>query len=310
MIVTSIVAVVFIMFTFFGSPAEFSETIRSEHPRLLEFTWTPELYIGITLPWAFFALTNPQVSQRMYVPDKMKNLKRMIMYFAAFGFLYTIIATLFGYQAAHIVPGLENADQAMPRLLAEIPTGLALIIFVGIFAAASSTLGSIILTLSSLFSRDIARNLRPDISEGTERWIGRLAIFVLLVACIVFAWFRPGLITVLSSMASGGLLVMAPTIIAAFFWKRATAPAAIVSMAVGGAITAVMYLANIYPLGWWPSVWGLLITSILFVAITLFTTPPRGAGEFIDNLERELTEKGFRLERKGKHSSRAGGDLP
>jgi SSS family solute:Na+ symporter len=298
MIVTSIIALVFVMFQFFGSPAGFVETITTENPDLLRFTWSPELFFGITLPWAFFALTNPQVSQRMFVPDKMINLKRMIMYFAAFGFLYTIIATLFGYQAASILPGLDNPDEAMPQLLTQIPTALALIIFVGIFAAATSTLGSIILTLSSLFSRDIARNIRPDISEKQETWIGRLSMFVLLAACIVFAYFRPGLITVLSSMASGGLLVMAPTIVAAFFWKRATAAAAIISMSVGGVITAAMYLTNFYPLGWWPSVWGLLITTVIFVAVSYMTSPPPGAADFIGDVEAQLDRGGFRLKKR------------
>jgi SSS family solute:Na+ symporter len=122
-------------------------------------------------------------------------------------------------------------------------------------------------------------------------------MLVLLLACIVFAWFRPGLITVISSMASGGLLVMAPAIIGAFFWKRGTAAGALTSMVVGGVLTAVMYLANIYPLGWWPSVWGALITTVLYVAVSLFTAPPTRAGEFIDWLSAELEAKGFRRRR-------------
>jgi SSS family solute:Na+ symporter len=297
MLVTSIVALVFVSFQFFGSPGEFATSVTENHPELLEFTWDLKLFVGLTLPWAFFALTNPQVSQRMYVPDRIASLRRMILYFAAFGFLYTIISTLFGYQAAVLLPGLENPDEAMPTLLTRVPTILGLIIFVGIFAAATSTLGSIILTLSSLFVRDIVKHVNPDVPERTETWLGRLAMIVLLAACIVFAWFRPGLITVLSSMASGGLLVMAPAIIGAFFWRRATAAGALVSMAIGGVLTAVMYLANIYPLGWWPSVWGAGVTTILFVGVSLATRPPESAGEFIDWLNNELERKGFRRRR-------------
>jgi hypothetical protein len=33
-------------------------------------------------------------------------------------------------------------------------------------------------------------------------------------------------------------------------------------MAVGGVLTAVMYLGNIYPFGWWPSVWGAGISTV------------------------------------------------
>jgi SSS family solute:Na+ symporter len=300
MIATAVIALLFITFAFFGSPAGFTATIAAERPDLLTFTWDPRLFIGLALPWAFFALTNPQVAQRMYVPDRVISLKRMVLYFSVFGFLYTVISTLFGLQAAHLIPGLDNPDQAMPRLLARVPAAMGLIIFIGIFAAATSTLGSIILTLSSLFARDVVKNLaRADgLETRAETWMGRVSMVALLGFCVLFAWFRPGLISVLSSMASGGLLVMAPTLVAAFFWKRASAWGAVVSMAAGALLTAALYLSGFYPFGWWPPVWGLGLTSLLFVSVSLLTTPPEGAGEFIDRVERELEEQGFRLARR------------
>lgn len=294
MLVTSITALAIVAYSFFGSPGGFFDTVTRESPELLRFNWDPNFFIGITLPWAFFALTNPQVSQRMYIPNTVASLRRMVLFFAIFGFLYTIISTFFGMQSASIVPGLENADNAMPSLMTKLPGAISLILFLGIFAAASSTLGSIILTLSSLFARDVIKHLRPDVSERVERGSGRVALIVLLLACIGFAWLRPGLITVLSSMASGGLLVMAPAIIGAFFWRRGTAPAALISMAVGGVLTAVLYISGWQPLGWWASVWGAIVTTLLFVAVSLVTTAPEGASKFIDDLEAELVENGFR----------------
>ena len=303
MILTSLAALFFGFFVFFGSPAGFFSTVTRDNPDLLRFTWSPRLFIGLSLPWAFFALTNPQVAQRMYVPDRVVSLKRMILYFSIFGFLYTIISTLFGLQAANLLPGLDNPDKAMPAYLSMVPTAMGLIIFIGIFAAASSTMGSIVLTLSSLFSRDVIRNIKPGISERAETWVGRLSMLILLVLCIVFAYFRPGLISVLSSMASGGLLVMAPAIVAAFFWKRGSAAAAVVSMAAGAVVTAALYLSGWYPLGWWPPVWGLGITTAVFIVVSLLTRPPEGAEDFIRTLERELEENGFRPARKGRPPS-------
>lgn len=297
MIITAVAAFLFVTFSFFGGLGGFFTRIAVEQPRLLEFSWDPKLFFGLTLPWAFFALTNPQVAQRLFVPDSPVSLRRMVVYFSIFGFLYTILSTLFGFQAASLLPGLKNPDQAMPGLLGRLPAVLSLILFIGIFAAATSTLDSIILTLSSLFSRDVVRNIDPGVTEQTETWIGKLAMVALLVFCIAFAWFRPGLISVLSSMASGGLLVMAPALIGTFFWKRASAAGALVSMIAGGLLTAVLYLSGYYPLGWWPPVWGLGLTTALFVGVSLATRPPEGAGEFIDSLERELEEQGFRPRR-------------
>ena len=288
MITTSIVALFVIFFQFFGGPISFFNTITAEQPQLLKVSWNPSLFIGLALPWAFFALTNPQVSQRMFIPDKLSNLRRMIIYFSIFGFIYTLISTLFGFQAAGIIPDLQNPDKAMAVLLTKITPPLALILFIGIFAAATSTLGSIILTLSSVVSRDVLTKFSSDISEKTELWAGKITIVALVLACITFAWLQPGLIAVLSSMASGGLLVMAPALIGAFFWKEGTGPAAVISMAVGGTLTGIMYVSNYYPLGWWPSVWGFGITSFLYVMVSLLTERPENTEKFFADVNEEL----------------------
>jgi len=290
MLTTSLFALFYLFFQFFGSPGNFFRTITVENPDLLKLTWDPKLFIGLALPWAFFAITNPQVSQRMFVPDKISSLKRMIIYFSVFGFVYTIISTLFGFQAANLLPGLENPDKAMPVLLTKVPVPLGLLIFIGIFAAATSTLGSITLTLSSVVSRDLVKNLVPELEEGTELRSGKVVIPLLIGAFVLFAWIQPGLIAVLSSMASGGLLVTAPALIGAFFWKRGSGAGAVTSMTVGGIATGVMYVANIKPLGWWPSVWGFLVTLLLFIVVSLLTNSPDKSDEFVDYVNEELEE--------------------
>jgi len=290
MLTTSLFALFYLFFQFFGSPGNFFRTITVENPDLLKLTWDPKLFIGLALPWAFFAITNPQVSQRMFVPDKISSLKRMIIYFSVFGFVYTIISTLFGFQAANLLPGLENPDKAMPVLLTKVPVPLGLLIFIGIFAAATSTLGSITLTLSSVVSRDLVKNLVPELEEGTELRSGKVVIPLLIGAFVLFAWIQPGLIAVLSSMASGGLLVTAPALIGAFFWKRGSGAGAVTSMTVGGIATGVMYVTNIKPLGWWPSVWGFLVTLLLFIVVSLLTNSPDKSDEFVDYVNEELEE--------------------
>lgn len=290
MLTTSLFALFYIFFQFFGSPGNFFRTITVENPELLELTWDPKLFIGLALPWAFFALTNPQVSQRMLVPDEITSLKRMIIYFSVFGFIYTVISTLFGFQAANLLPGLENADKAMSVLLTRVPQPLGLIIFIGIFAAATSTLGSVTLTLSSSITRDLMGNVFPDAGERVQLLAGKAAIPFLIAVFIVFAWLRPGLIAVLSSMASGGLLVTAPALIGAFFWKKGTGPGVVTSMSVGGIVTGVLYVVDLKPLGWWPSVWGFLLTIFLFITVSLFTVPPDKSDEFVDYVNQRLEE--------------------
>lgn len=302
MMISAILLVFFIFYYLFGGPIDFFTTVQADTPELLRVTWDFKMFFGLALPWAFFALTNPQVSQRMFVSKNIKSLKRMVIYFSIFGLIYTVITTLLGFAAANYVPGLETADTAMPALLAEVPTILALIIFIGIFAAASSTLGSIVLTLSSMTTRDIAKKIKPGISEKVEMWIGRSVIPIVIIICIIFASLRLDLIAILSAMASGGLLVTAPPLIGAFFWKRGTAKGAFSSMAVGGFLTGLLYLNGeyhmfsingYYPFGWWPPVWGLLTTILIFVGVSLATEPPEDVDEFMEEVEDEMEKHGF-----------------
>ncbi len=293
MLVTSILLLLYVIYAFFGSPGQFFSEIVTETPDLLKINWDFQRFIGLTLPWAFFALSNPQVSQRMFVSKDISSLKRMIIYFSIFGLVYTIITTLLGISVANQIPNLANADNAMPSLLANVPTGLALVVFVGIFAAATSTLGSIVLTLSSMGVVNILNNLNPDITEKQQSFVGKAMIPVLIIICVLFASLRINLIGVLSSMASGGLFVSVPAFIGAFFWRRGTAQGAICSMSVAGVITAVLYISGWKPLGVWPSVWGFIVSITLFITVSLATEKPSKADEFIDYIEKKMDDYNF-----------------
>lgn len=285
MLVASILLALFVATRFF--PEGFLQTVE-QTPRLLQVNWSLSLYIGLTLPWAFFAVTNPQVVQRLYTPRTPRSLRNMILGFSGFGLVYTLICGLLGFSVAILKPGLENADQAMPVLLSKVPVVLGLVVTLSILAAAVSTLNSIVLTLSSMFGRDVVRNLKTDISEKKELSIGRFLIPIMTAACFLFAQFRFDLIVVLSSIASGGLLMQLPAILGTFFWKRATAWGALSSLVTGGLLVGILSLLNLKPLGQWPAIWGILVSGTVFVVVSLLTTPPKNRDRFFSSLQAEM----------------------
>ncbi len=285
MLVASFLLVSFVLTEFF--PQGFMRTV-SATPKLLTVNWSISLFVGLTLPWAFFAITNPQVVQRLYTPKNPRSLRNMILGFSCFGLVYTVVCGLLGFAMAVLSPGLENADQAMPILLSKVPVPLGLIVTISIMAAAVSTLNSIVLTLGSMFGRDVIRSLSPGLSEKRELSIGRVMIPIVTVACFVFAQFKFDMIVVLSSMASGGLLMQLPAVLGAFFWKRATAVGALSSLIVGGAVVSILSVTNLKPMGQWPSVWGLAASSVVFALASLLSSPPENADRFFDGLTREM----------------------
>jgi SSS family solute:Na+ symporter len=298
MLVTSVLVLVFVIYRYFEGFGGFFGKLETLYPQWLAVPgpgfFNVKAYIGLTLPWFFFCISNPQVSQRLFIPKSMSAMRRMLGGFLIFGFIYTLVSVMWGFSTKILNPGLTRADLATPTLLSQphIPAILALIVMVGILGAAISTIDSILLTLSSMFARDLYRGFSPQSSEEMELRLGKWVIPVIAVVAMVFGWLRVGLISALSVAASAGLLMTVPAIFGAFFWKRGTAAGAIWSMVLGGAVTGFLYFSGIRPLGHWPAVWGGLVCLVVFIVISLITKAPvEKAREFLGYLERELMER-------------------
>jgi SSS family solute:Na+ symporter len=307
MIATS-AAVLGVVVAALGGFGSFFSKLESATPGLLTVptakgAWSINMFIGLALPWLFFLISNPQVSQRLFIPKSVTAMKQMLGGFLVFGFIYTMISILWGFSATLLVPGVEKADLVTPTLLALpiIPMGLAIIVMIGITAAAISTIDSILLTLSSVWARDIHKGLiNPKVSEARELRVGQWVIPIMAIIAFVFAWWAAGktglafMIAPLSSAASAGLLMAVPAIFGAFFWKRATASGAIVSCIVGAIVVLLFQVTGWKPLGWWPGTWGFIVCVILFIGVSLATKPPRAkAEEFIGYLKEKLAEGKF-----------------
>jgi SSS family solute:Na+ symporter len=305
MLITSIWVLFLVVDKGFGGFNAFFEQMEQQTPRLLAGAglFKFNVFFGLALPWLFFPLSNPQVSQRLFVPKSVKAFKQMIGGFLIFGFIYTLVSIFWGFSARLLIPGLKEADLATPSLLAlpVVPGIIVVIVMVGILSAAISTIDSILLSLSSMCARDIVKNgLHAGISEKTELIVGKLIIPVLAAVFLLFAFWAVGksgfafMIAPLSAAASAGLLMAVPAIIGAFFWKRATAAGALGSMIGGAATVLLLQLTGYKPLGMWPGVWGLAVCLILYVAISLLTVAPiRKAEDFIGYINQNLSKYKF-----------------
>jgi SSS family solute:Na+ symporter len=298
MLFTATVAVLLVVSSLGGFGELFSR-VSEEHPGSLSVPgdgfFSFSVFLGLTLPWFFFSLSNPQVSQRLFMVGTMKNLRRMLLGFLIIGFLYTLVAVLWGFAALVRFPELESADLATPALLGSdiIPPVVAVIAIVGILAAAISTIDSILLTLSSMVARDVYGNSPGGVDEGRQLLVGKLVIPVIAVLALLFAGLQLDLIAVLAVSSSAGLLVTVPAIIGAFFWRRGTAAGVLSSVIVSGLVVGYLEVTQTRLLGQASGVWGLLIAVVLYVGVSLITkAPERRAEEFIGYLRGALKDKG------------------
>ncbi|EGK08928.1 sodium:solute symporter family protein [Kroppenstedtia eburnea] len=290
--------VVLIVIDGLGGFSAFFGTLEARKPELLAVPgngfFSISTFIGLTLPWFFFSISNPQVSQRMFMPKNLGEMRRMLIIFLIFGFLYTLVAVLWGFSAAVHFPSLSSPDLATPRLLASdlVPPVLAVVVMVGIMAAAISTVDSILLTLSSLFARDLYGVMQKKTDVDKQLMVGKVVIPVIAVLAYAFASLKLNLIAVLAVSSSAGLLVLVPAILGAFLWKGGTASGVLASVIGGGLLVIGLEWTQTRWLGQASGVWGLIISLVLFIGVSLVTRPPRDAADrFLGYLHQALKER-------------------
>nr|WP_321457037.1 sodium:solute symporter family protein [uncultured Cohaesibacter sp.] len=263
------------------------EMLQVPGPGLFSF----KTMLGLTIPWFFFSISNPQVSQRLFMPKSLGALRRMLLLFLCFGLIYTIVAVLWGFAAFQTYPDLPNPDLATAALLGAdfLPPVLAIVVMIGILAAAISTIDSILLTLSSMLARDVYGGFSKEASDAAQLKIGRFVIPVISLVALAFASLKLSLISILSVAASSGLVVMVPAIIGAFFWKRGTAAGALASVLLGGLFVIVMYMTGNKLFGLNAGILGLPVASVIFVLVSLVTRQKNQmASAFVDDISDEL----------------------
>lgn len=299
MLVSSVIAVLFVIAALGGS-GSFIATIEAERGEWLSVpgpdVFHLETFVALTLPWFFFSISNPQVSQRLFTTASLGAMRTMIVGFLVLGFIYTIVSIVFGFSALALLPELDNPDLATAELIGSgvIPTSVSVVLIVGIVAAAVSTVDSILLTLAAMVSHDVYRPWRGSRSAGSTRELlaAKLVMIILALIAVAFASLRLDLISILSVATSTGLLVTVPAIIGAFFWRRGTAAGAMTSILVTGLAVISMQLGGLKPLGIAPAFWSAGLSVTLFVSVSLLTRRRDSdrAQAFIDDLRTRLDE--------------------
>ncbi len=223
--------------------------------------WSYWRFAALVTPWFFFALTNPQVFQRMFIPRSERDLKKMVVYFGLFGLVYTFIVTLLGIElrvqtVAGTFPKVTDRDMVTPTLLTLLPSALSVLVTLSIVAAAITTANSIILSLSSMVSRDIARE------KGIA--VGKLSIAALTLAVAIFASQRVSYIVELSVLSSTILLCQLPLILGFFHWGKGGEITGVSTLLTGATLSILLWKLKI-PLPIPASVATMLAVFIVYV---------------------------------------------
>ncbi|WP_409252086.1 sodium:solute symporter [Bacillus sp. SCS-153A] len=223
----------------------------------------------------------PHAIQRIFSASSEKVLKKSLtrmvwMPFITAGFVFVI-----GIIGINAFPGLEVGESE--QLVGMMANALAaenaffywamVILFGGIIAAIISTADSVLLTFSSIISKDLyGRYISPNSSENKQILVGKLVGIAAVAVLLMIAWFPPATLYEIFVLKFEVLVQVAPAIILGLYWDRLHKNAVFTGMVVGTVIAASMTFMDIRFLGVLSGVWGLTANLIICVIGSLVLT--------------------------------------
>lgn len=192
--------------------------------------------------WGF----NQYITQRTLAAKSLAEAQKGIAFAAYLKLLMPVIVVLPGIAAAMLTPDLAKPDQAYPEMMKLVPQGLLGITFAALVAAIASSLGSMVNSISTIFTVDLyKRVINPEASEHQMVWLGRIVAVLAMVIAVIIArpllgnfpqafqfiqeftgFFTPGIVSIF---------------LLGFFWKKATALSALASAFASVILSALFW---------------------------------------------------------------------
>jgi sodium/proline symporter len=239
-----------------GGWSAVTDTLARLDPGLLSL-WGPEgrstaAFVGIV---SFLAvglpfIGVPQLMVRFMSARSERSLVPAMAISITVILLFDLGAVLTGMAGRALIPGLEDPEQVLPLLSAEVlPPLLAGIMMVVVLAAIMSTVDSLLILASSAVVRDYWQQVRGTrLSDAALANRGKIVTLLIGLAGIGFALHQTPLIFWFVLFAWSGLgAAFGPVLLCALWYPRTTLAGAVAGM-LGGFLTTVIWVLWLKPL--------------------------------------------------------------
>jgi SSS family solute:Na+ symporter/sodium/pantothenate symporter len=249
--------------------------------------------ISMFFIWPVGGMGTPAGMVRLMACKDTDTMRRSIVLLSFYNVLIYIPLIVICICGRALMPDVSTPDEIIPRLAiwaAPEATGGSLVsglILAAPFGAVMATVSTFLVVIASGVVRDIyQRFLRPAASDAEIRHVTHV-VMVLLGVIGVLANINPvqflQKLVVFSASATGSTFV-APALMLAY-WRRATAAGSLAGMLGGAATVLTLFTCgplvegkNLFDpyqlLGLDPVVWGLAVSTLLCVSVSLVTSPP------------------------------------
>lgn len=238
------------------------------------FNWgitiIPIWFVGMTLYQRIFASRDEASAKKAWFIAGLFEWPVMAFLGVTLGLLARVALEQGLFTDMGYLPGGEMDEElGLPVLLRSIlPHGLMGIVLAAYFSAVMSTADSCLMAASASLTNDILPRKKQGFWSKHMR-VSQLGTAFLGIIALGFAFIMKSVLNIMLfsyAFMVSGLLV---PVIGALFWKRSSPAGALAAIVGGGTLTSVMTLMEIKPWGIDPNIFGLLLSFILFITISL-----------------------------------------
>jgi SSS family solute:Na+ symporter len=236
--------------------------------------WTWGAYSTYILVSAVGLMMWPHLFMKAYTAKNDRTLRRTVILFPTFQ-LFLIPVFLIGFAGVLFPESPPDPDSILPFMVlrTQLPALVVGLFCAGALSASMSTGDALLHASASVVVED---GLGPFVSldDRVQRILMR--VLVLVTGAVAYGLaLNPGSSLVqLLATAYGIVSQLAPPVVAALYWKRATTAGVIAGLLVGWATAAFFYLnPGLKPFGMHEGILGLLVHIPVLVGVSLLTRP-------------------------------------
>ncbi|NRA31692.1 MAG: sodium/solute symporter, partial [Parvularculaceae bacterium] len=226
-------------------PGKFDMILSRDNPEYINLPGIGVLLGGMWMMnlsyWGF----NQYIIQRALGAKDIKEAQKGIIFAASLKVIMPFIIVIPGIAAVILAPDIAKPDQAYPEMMKLAPAGIRGLIFAALVAAIVSSLGSMMNSISTIFTMDLMKPLvLQDAKESTLVTVGRMASITALVIALFLAqpllgssgqvfqniqnwtgFFTPGIVAIFAlgmfwrrTTELGGLTAVISSVVLSFLW--------------------------------------------------------------------------------------------
>jgi SSS family solute:Na+ symporter len=256
-----------------GSGVTLSEALPADYFSFGKRGWGEILTLIVSSGISFFTMMD---SYTRIVSAKDAKSARNGTYIAALVVVVLALScTFIGMAAKVIIPDIGENNSALAAMIVEVfPHGVKAVVLIGILCAIMSTADISIIIASTSGTKDIyMRFINPKATEKQVVLLGLVISIVIGVLAGLLGWYINDVISILMltfTIQSAGMFF---PIICAFFWKKASAIGAFVSLVAAAVVIVVWFIGSAVsdsPIFAVRSLWPAMgVSAVLFVVLSL-----------------------------------------